>query len=183
MSNRNKTVSCGVCKIPVRSDTLKRHMKMHKDLTSLPEEELEEELRLRHKNQKAEKDQEQKRQKVVNTAKNIGVIIPEEMRDPASIDESNVRDRLVKNNKVYLSRVKVGEIISKVLYEGEVREQSLSKEDKIALDLYREQVNNMDVNDVALRSWQKDAFDIFQQPANDRTVTWIYDKDGNNGKL
>ena len=60
--------------------------------------------------------------------------------------------------------------------------KSLSKEDKEALDLYREQVSNMDVNDVALRSWQKDAFDIFQQPANDRTVTWIYDKDGNNGK-
>ena len=44
MSNRHKTVSCGVCKKPVRSDTLKRHMKTLKDLTSLSDEELEEEL-------------------------------------------------------------------------------------------------------------------------------------------
>ena len=132
-------------------------MKTHKDLTSLIGEELEEELRLRHENQKAEEDQEQKRQKVVDTAKNIGVSIPQELRDPASIDESDVRDRLVKNNKVYLSRVKTGEIISKVLYEGEVRERSLSKEDKIALDLYCKQINDMNVND---------AFDILQQPSN-----------------
>ena len=98
MSNRHKSVSCEVCKKPVRSDTLKRHMKTHKDLLSLSEEELEEELRSRHENQIAEEDQEQKRQKVVDTAKNIGVSIPEEMRDSASIDESDVRDRLVKNN-------------------------------------------------------------------------------------
>ena len=96
-------------------------------------------------------EQEQKWQKVVDTAKNIGVSVPEEMKDPASTDESDVRKRLVKNNKVYLSRVKVGELISKILYEGDIREQLLSKEDKEALDLYREQVNNMNVNEVALR--------------------------------
>ena len=74
-------------------------MKIHKDLTSLPEEELKEELRLRHENQKAEVEQEQKRQKVVDTAKNIGVNVPEEMQDPASINENDVRDRLVKKIK------------------------------------------------------------------------------------
>ena len=47
-------------------------MKIHKDLTSLPEEELEEELGSRHERQIAEAEQEQKRQKAVNTAKNIG---------------------------------------------------------------------------------------------------------------
>ena len=118
----------------------------------------------------------------MDTAKNIGVSIPEEMRDPASIDESDVRDRLVTDNKVYLNQVKDGEMISKILYEGDIREQSLSKEDKEALDLYRGQMNNMDVNEVDLRPWQKDAFDIFQQPANDRTMAWVYDEDGNCGK-
>ena len=134
---------------------------MHKDLTSLPEEELKEDLRLRHENQIAEEDQEQKRQKVVDMAKFIGVNVPKEMRD-SGCDESDVRDRLLKNNKVYLSRVKTVEIISKVLYEDEVREQSLSKEDKKALDLYREKISNMNVNDVDLRPWQKDAFEIIQ---------------------
>ena len=62
---------------------------------------------------------------------------------------------------MHLSRVKVGKMISKILYEGDIREQSLRKEYKEALDLYREQVSNMNVNEVALRPWQKDTFDIF----------------------
>ena len=45
MSNRNKKVNCSVCHNMLRADTLKRHMKTHKDLLSLPEGELEEELR------------------------------------------------------------------------------------------------------------------------------------------
>ena len=110
---------------------LKVHIKtQHKDLLSLPEKELEEELRSRHESWIAKVEQEQKWQKVVDTAKNIGVSVPEEMKDPASTDESDVRKRLVKNNKVYLSRVKVkvkvGKMISKILYEGDIREQSLS---------------------------------------------------------
>ena len=113
MPDRHKRVSCGVCKKWVRSNNLKRHMKTHKDLLCLSEEELEEELRSRHENQIAEEEQEQKRQKVVDTAKNIGVSVPEEMQDPASTNEGDVRNRLVKNNKVYLSRVKVGEIYLK----------------------------------------------------------------------
>ena len=182
MSNRNKKVNCSVCHNMLRADTLKRHMKTHKDLLSLREGELEEELRSRHESRLAEVEQEQKRQKVVDTAKDLGLSVPEEMKDPTSNDESDVRKRLVKNNEVYLRRVKVGEMISKILYEGDVREQSLTKEDKEALVLYREQVSNMDVNVVVLRPWQKDMFEIFQEPANDRTVTWIYDEEGNNGK-
>ena len=135
----NKRGTCEVCKKVMRTDNLKVHMKTHKDLLSLPEKEVEEELRSRHESWIAKVEQEQKWQKVVDTAKNIGVSVPEEMKDPASTDESDVHKRLVKNNKVYLSRVKVGEIISKILYEGDIREQSLSKEDKEALDLYREQ--------------------------------------------
>ena len=106
---------------------------------------------------------EKKRQKVVDTAKDLGLSVPEEMKDPTSNDESDVRKRLVKNNEVYLRRVKVGEMISKILYEGDVREQSLTKEDKEALDLYREQVSNMDVNVVVLRPWQKEMFEIFSR--------------------
>ena len=116
----------------MRSYTIKRHMKVHKDLTCLPEEELKEELWLRHENQIGEEDQEQKRQKVVDMAKFIGLNVPKEMRD-SGCDESDGRDRLLKNNKVYLNRVKVGEMISKIICEGDIREQSLSKEDKEAL--------------------------------------------------
>ena len=54
----------------------------------LPDEKLKEELRSRHEIQLAEVEQQRKRQKVVDIARNIGVSIP---KDPASIDESHVR--------------------------------------------------------------------------------------------
>ena len=166
----------------MRSDTLQRHMKTHKDLTSLPDEELKEELRLRHDAQKAREEIQQKRRKVVDIAKDIGVSVPEEVKDSLSSSDDDVRKRLINNNKVYLERVGLGETISKILYEGEIREQSLSNEDRFALDLYRKQVTNIDIDGVVLRPWQKDAFALFEQPPNDRTVTWVYDEEGNCGK-
>ena len=157
-------------------------MKTHKDLLNLSETELVEELRSRHEIQLAEAEEQCKKAKIVDVAREIGVSIPEEVKDPELVNENSIRDRLISNNKVYLERVRVGETISKVLYEGEVREQSLSKEDKFALDLYREQVSSVNISEVVLRPWQKEAFALFNKPANDRTVTWIYDEQGNNGK-
>ena len=71
------------------------------------------------------------KKQIVDVAREIGVSIPEEVKDPELVNENSIRDRLISNNKLYLERVRVGETISKVLYEGEVREQLLSKEDKI----------------------------------------------------
>jgi len=164
----------------MRANNLSRHRKTHKDLMSLPEEEIEQELRSRHELREA---RETKRQKVTDIANNLGLSIPEELGHIAIIEKEDVRKRLINNNKVYLQRVTVGEQVSNILSEGEIREESLSKEDRYALDLYRTQRSRVDnINDVVLRSWQKDAFALFEQPPNDRTVTWIYDERGNEGK-
>ena len=179
MSNRNKRSKCTACEKWMRADKVKDHMKIHKDLLSLPDEEIEEELRSRHELQVV---QEAKRQKVVDIAQNLGLSIPEEVKDELIIEKEDVRKRLINNNKVYLERISIGEEISKILSEGDVREESLSKDDKHALDLYRTQRTRLDTNEVELRPWQKDAFDLFDQSPNDRTVIWIYDERGNEGK-
>ena len=164
----------------MRADHLKGHTKTHTDLWSLPDEEIEQELHARHELREA---QETKRQKVTDIANNLGLSIPEELGHIAIIEKEDVRKRLINNNKVYLQRVTVGEQVSNILSEGEIREESLSKEDRYALDLYRTQRSLVDnINDVLLRPWQKDAFALFEQPPNDRTVTWIYDERGNEGK-
>ena len=138
-------------------------MKTHKDLLNLSETELVEELRSRHEIQLAEAEEQCKKAKIVDVAREIGVSIPEEVKDPELVNENSIRDRLISNNKVYLERVRVGETISKVLYEGEVREQSLSKEDKFALDLYREQVSSVNISEVVLRPSAKRSLCSFQQ--------------------
>ena len=180
MSGQHKINKCTVCEKWMRTDNLERHMKTHKDLLSLSDEEIEQELRSRHEIQVA---RETKRQKVTDIANNLGLSIPAEVQDTPIIEEEAVRKRLINNNKVYLQRVTVGEQVSNILSEGEIREESLSKEDMYALDLYRAQRSRVDnINDVVLRPWQREAFELFQQPPNDRTVMWIYDERGNEGK-
>ena len=46
--NRNKHICCSICGKSMRSDVLKRHHCIHKDILTLPEEEARQELRIRH---------------------------------------------------------------------------------------------------------------------------------------
>ena len=47
MQNRNKKVECDVCSKIMRSDHLKRHKQIHRDLLSLPDNEIKNELETR----------------------------------------------------------------------------------------------------------------------------------------
>ena len=72
MPGPHKKRQCATCKKWMRSDNLARHMKTHEDLLDLPDDQLEDELRARYKNQLAEEEKQQKRQKIADAAKNIG---------------------------------------------------------------------------------------------------------------
>ena len=179
MPGQHKQRQCTICKRWMRSDKLKGHMKTHKDLLDLPKDELEEELRARHDIQQ---EHEAKRQRVVETAKSIGVPVPVEIEDLESMDKDNLRELLLKDNQRYLKQIDLGRIISSILDEGVIREDSLAQDKKLALDIYRRQRLRCDISSVQLRPWQKDAFDLFEQISDDRTVHWICDKEGNSGK-
>ena len=179
MPRQHKQRQCVTCKRWMRSDKLKAHMKTHKDLLDLPKDELEEELRARHDIQQ---EHEAKRQRVVETAKSIGVPVPVEIEDLESMDKDNLRELLLKDNQRYLKQIDLGRNISSILDEGVIREDSLAHDKKLALDIYRRQRLRCDISSVQLRPWQKDAFDLFEQISDDRTVHWICDKEGNSGK-
>ena len=86
-------------------------MKIHNDLLDLPDEEVEEELKARHKHKLAKEARDVKRQKIVETAQNIGVSVPEELQNQLVQEEITLQQRLINNNKVYLERVQIGEHI------------------------------------------------------------------------
>ena len=48
MQDRHKTVVCDVCNKSMRSNNLQRHKQVHKDILSLSDDEIKEELRARH---------------------------------------------------------------------------------------------------------------------------------------
>ena len=129
----------------------------------------------------AKKEREEKRQQIILCASNFNVSIPEEVHQSTVEEEESIHRRLLKNKMLYLERVKIGEEISKYLVVDEIPEESLTKEDKDCLDLFRNEHARLDISEVELRPWQKDAFKLFASPT-DRNIIWIYGARGNIGK-
>ena len=142
---------------------------------------IEEELKARQARKFAKEAREENRQQIVLTASNLNVSVPEELQDRSAEEEVSLHQRLLKNKNVYLERLKIGEEISKYLVVDEIPEESLTKDDKECLDLFRNQQARLDISEVELRPWQKEAFKLFES-STDRNIIWIYGARGNIGK-
>ena len=182
MPNRNNQIQCEVCEKWMRSDNLKSHSNVHKDLLDLPEEEIETELKRRH----VEKvERKEKRQKVIAIAENLNVSIPEEListgAEDETLDKETLRKEIVAENCRYIAKIELGKMISSIIDENDIYEQSLGKEKQEALLLYRRQQPQLSILGVELRPWQHDAMKYFELPTK-RQVIWIYGRHGNEGK-
>ena len=173
---------CEVCEKWMRSDKLGRHSAIHKDLLNLPEEEIKVELKRRHV-EKVERTE--KRKKVIAIAENLNVSIPQELMltcaDDEELDRETLRQEMEDENRRYVAKIELGRMISSILDERSINEQSLSKEKQEALHLYRRQQPRFTILDVELRAWQKDAMKYFESPTK-RQVIWICGINGNEGK-
>ena len=178
MPNRNISVQCTVCEKWMRSDKLKGHAKTHTDLLSLPMEEVKEELRSRHA---AQVEREVKQQQIKEIAEEEGLPIPSEILDTQPLDKETLREVLSRNNQRYLEKIELGKNISSILDEGVVQEDSLSKEHRSALEIYRRQEPRCDISAVQLRLWQEDALKLIDSPS-ERQVIWIAGRQGHEGK-
>ena len=176
--NHNKKVSCLVCGRSMRSDVLKRHSQTHKKLISMSEDEVREELKARHAIQL---EREEKRQKIEEIAHQEGIPIPKEIVDTPVFDEENLREDLLKDNQLYLDKIELGKKIAVIIDEGVVREESLTRDRKLSLDLYRKQRSRFDIANIQLRSWQEQAITLIENPS-ERQVIWITGRRGNEGK-
>ena len=156
MPGKRSRRQCTICKKWMRSNHLARHMRradhqyhvtIHEYLLDLPDEQLEKVLQAGHDIQQ---ERDARRQRVVKTVQNLELSAPEEVQHSKLIDDSCVRQRLINSNKMYLERLRLGETISNILDEGVIREESLAKEDKQALELYRHEQLRLDINEIIL---------------------------------
>jgi len=164
----------------MRSDNLQRHKQVHKDILSLSDDEIKEELRAR---QEINKKQQVKLQRIEEIAIENDLPIPEEIvsRKRESVDEiDNVRARCLQNHQLYLEKIELGKQVATIVESGEVIYESLGKRDKEAFDTYRRYLK-VDISNVVLRKWQEDAMKLFDSPTQ-RQVIWITDKSGGKGK-
>ena len=174
--DRHKKVRCLVCGKYIRSDTLKRHQRTHKDILTMNEDEVREELTARHAVSLA---REEKRQKIEEMARKEGIPLSKDIIDNG--DDGDLEDDLLKDNQLYLERIELGKKIAVILDKGVIREESLTKERKVALDLHRKQRPRFDIAIKELRAWQEEALKLVEKPS-ERKIIWIMGRRGNEGK-
>ena len=178
--DRHKKVECDVCNKLMRSDHLKRHKQTHRDLLSLPVNEIKNELETR---QEIKKKQEERIQKIEEIAKENNLAIPDEItsRKRESVDKiTDVRTRCLQNQQLYLEKIELGKQVATIIENGDVIYESLGKIDKEAFDTYRKYLK-VDISDIVLRKWQEEAMKLFDSPT-ERQVIWITDILGGKGK-
>ena len=143
MPGKRSQRQCAICKKWMRSDNLKAHMKradhqnhvtILKDLLDSTEELLEEALQAGHDIQQ---ERDEKRQRLVETVHDIELSVPEEVHDPDSLNMDDLRELLLKDQQRYLKQIELGRNISYILDEGVIQEESLTLDNKLALDIYR----------------------------------------------
>ena len=150
--DRHKQVECQVCLCKMRCDNLKRHMLKHRELHTLDENEIRDEIKRRKKLLETKEDHEQL----------IRQIAAEEWLQPEHCDIDtadvlnpiSVKKQLIDDALIYRRKIERGNIITAVLEEGRVPEDSLSKDNREVLQIYRKQMSRRNLSNVKLRSWQ-----------------------------
>ena len=115
--DRHKTVQCKFCKKIMRSDKLKRHMKTHKSFFTMADEEIKEKLRAQRESQLQIKE---RLQQIENIAQSMGMSADFDSDDDYSFihsENDSLKLELLKNNRDYLKKVKMGKQIADILDE------------------------------------------------------------------
>ena len=110
-------------------------VKILKDLLDSTEELLEEVLQAGHDIQQ---ERDEKHQRNVETVHDLELSAPEEVHDPDSLNMDDLRKLLLKDQQHYLKQIELGRNISYILDEGVIQEESLTLDNKLALDIYRQ---------------------------------------------
>ena len=100
---------------------------------------------------------------------------------PDALKPIYVDKQLMDDEQIYSRKIERGRIISNVLEKGSAREDSLSKDNREALKLYRKQMSVRTLINTELRLWQQQLMDEISSPS-DREVILVIGRKGNEGK-
>ena len=177
--DRHKEAECKVCLRRMRSNNLKRHMLKHRELHTVDEDEIRNEIKRRKKLRKIREDREQLVRKI---AEEEG-LPPEfcDMEVPDALRPVSIEKQLMDDDQIYSRKIECGKIISNVLEKGIVQEDSLSRDNREALTLYRKQMSRRNLSSTELRLWQQQLMNNISTPS-EREIIWVIGIKGNEGK-
>ena len=187
---KNKQVSCKICFRVMRSDHLNRHMKVHIIYTS-PEVQSEnsEEICKDIVNDIVDKMFMQENstleithdQATLKRKHDDDVQAQSNIKKKYKIDVEDLEKAMEKENDEYNRIIAFGEAIEKVLRKGKVKQASLSKDKKEALEAYRKEDDQFDVyKDAVLYPWQEEL--MKHMIPTDRQVIWVVGEKTDEGK-
>ena len=178
-NDRHAQVECTVCFRKMRSNNLKRHMRKHRDLYSLDENDMREEIKERKRQYD---DREERRRLVHEIARQEGASLEcVEGQIDTPVDGESLEDELLKGNREYLNKIELGKQITVIIEKGTVKEESLTKHRKDALYLYRKQRAGRGTTHMELRPWQQELMERITTPT-EREIIWVQGMRGNEGK-
>ena len=175
-ANRHKTVECRICLRKMRSDNIKRHMKTHRHIHHLEDDEVRAEI---IKRKKLLEFNNEGKKFVKKVAEEEGYQYYDSINDAAN--EELLEESMLCDNKDYLDTIELGRRVNNVIDKGIVHEESLDKHRKDALKLYRKQKPTRDLTQVELRAWQRELQTVIETPT-DREIIWVIGLKGNEGK-
>ena len=175
-ADRHKQAECKVCCRKMRSDNLTRHMKTHQKLLTVEENDMREEIRRRNQLRYTREEQEREEGLPPSEYCDTPSTIPFVLRNG-----KNVREEMQLNRKENVANIELGKEFATYIIEDNIPEGSLSREHKLALDLYRKERSLQDFSEVQLKTWQQKLMNIFDEKS-DREVIWVIGKKGNEGK-
>lgn len=178
--DRHKQIECQVCLRKMRSDHLKRHVLKHRELHTLDENEIRDEIKRRKKVRETREDREQLVKQIAEE-EGLSLEYYYDIEASDALIPASVEKQLKKDEQIYSRTIERGKIITNVLEKGSVREESLSKENREALKLYRKQMSMLNLPNIELRVWQQKLMNNISTPS-DREVIWIIGQKGNEGK-
>ena len=95
----------------------------------------------------------------------------------------DLESEIVANGKLLDKKIALGEKMLKVLTDTNTKEESLSKEHKVAFDLYQIKRLCFSSDDkITLFNWQKGVLSEFVNQPTDREVVWVKGASDNEGK-
>ena len=105
----------------MRSNHLKRHMTTHKDILSMSEDDVREELRVRHA---VHMEGEKRRQKVEEIAhqESIPIEYCNQLTNSSAstLDTTTLEIELLQGNRLYLDKIELGKQIAAIIIKGVV---------------------------------------------------------------
>ena len=129
-----------------------------KDLLSLPDNEIKDELQSR---EEFKKKREEKIQRIEEIAKENNLTIPDEIIEQRKSNEiDDIRTRCLQNYQLYLEKIEIGKQVATIIENGEIIYESLGRKDKEAFDTYRKHIK-VDISNITLRKWQSEAMQLF----------------------